>query len=99
MLNVVATLQQRCGNVSVTSESDVVTTSETDVGTTLILDHVTTLGQRQQRRCDNIVTTLLSQLGKMKISYYWKNNLFCSILFYWSGLRNHKICVGQTRLR
>ena len=42
MLNVVATLQQRCGNVLITSESDVVTTSETDVGTTLICDRVTT---------------------------------------------------------
>ena len=43
MLNVVATLQQRCGNVLITSESDVVTTSETDVCTTLIFDRVTTL--------------------------------------------------------
>ena len=58
MLNVVATLQQRCGNVLITSESDVVTTSETDVGTTLIFDRFTTLWQRQQRRCDNVVTTL-----------------------------------------
>ena len=55
MLNVVATLQQRCGNVLITSE--------TDVGTTLIFDHVTTLWQRQQRRCNNVVTTLLCQLG------------------------------------
>ena len=49
MLNVVATLQQRCGNV--------------DVGTTLIFDRATTLWQRQQRRCDNVVTTSLCQLG------------------------------------
>ena len=42
MLNVVATLQQRCGNVFITSENDVVTTSETDVGTTLIFDRATT---------------------------------------------------------
>ena len=54
MLNVVATLQQRCGNVLITSESDVVTTSETDVGTTIIFDHdninndvVTTLPPRR----------------------------------------------------
>ena len=45
MQNVVATLQQRCGNVLITSESDVVTTSETDVDTTLILDRATTLSQ------------------------------------------------------
>ena len=50
MLNVVATLQQRCGNVLTTSESDVVTTSETDVGTTLIFDHVTALWQH----CHNV---------------------------------------------
>ena len=42
MLNVVAKMQQRCGNVLITSESDVVTKSETDVGTTLIFDWVTT---------------------------------------------------------
>ena len=54
MLNVVVTLQQRCGNVLITSESNVVTTSETDVGTTVIFDCAT--------RCDNVnkdaVTTL-----------------------------------------
>ena len=54
MLNVVATLQQRCGNVFITSESDVVTTSETDVGTTLIFDRVTTLLQRHQRHSSSI---------------------------------------------
>ena len=54
MLNVVATLQQRCGNVLITSESDVVTMSDTDVVTTLIFDRVTTLSQRQQRRCHNV---------------------------------------------
>ena len=54
MLNVVATLQQRCGNVLITSESEVVTTLETDVRTTLIFDRATTLWQRQQR----LVTTL-----------------------------------------
>ena len=43
MLNVVATLQQRCGNVLITSENDVVNTSETDVGTSLIFDHAITL--------------------------------------------------------
>ena len=53
MLNVVATLQLRCGNVLITLESGVVTTSETDIGTTLIFD-----------RCDNVnndVVTTLSQ--------------------------------------
>ena len=50
MLNVVATLQQRCRNVLIKSESHVVTTSETDVGTTLIFDRVTTL---LQRRCSS----------------------------------------------
>ena len=63
MLNGVVTLQQRFGNVFITSESDVVTTSETDVSTFLIFDRVTTLWQRQQRRCDNVVTTSLCQLG------------------------------------
>ena len=43
MLNVAATPQQRCGNVFIMSESDVVTTSETDIGTTLIFGRVTTL--------------------------------------------------------
>ena len=50
MLNVVVTLQQRCGNVLITSESNVVTTSETDVGTTSIFDRVTTLW----KRCHNV---------------------------------------------
>ena len=45
MLNIVATLQQRCGNVLITSESEIVTTSETNVNTTLIFDPVTTLWQ------------------------------------------------------
>ena len=63
MLNVVGTLQQCCGNILKTSESDDVTTSETDVGTTLIFDSSTTLWQSQQRRCDNVVTTSLCQLG------------------------------------
>ena len=43
MLNVVATMQQRCDNVLITLESDVVTTLETNFGTTLIFDRVTTL--------------------------------------------------------
>ena len=43
MLNVVATLQQRYGNVLITSDSDVVTTSETGSGTTLIFGRGTTL--------------------------------------------------------
>ena len=43
MLNAVATLQEGCGNVLITSESDVVITSETDNGTTLIFDSATTL--------------------------------------------------------
>ena len=63
MLNVAATLQQCCGNLLITSESDVVTTSETDVGTTLIFDRVTTR-KRQQQRCDNVVTRSLCQLGR-----------------------------------
>ena len=63
ILNVMATLQQRCGNILITSESNAVTTSETDVGTNLIFDRATTLWQRQQRRCDNVITTSLCQLG------------------------------------
>ena len=62
MRNVVATLQQRCGNVLITSESDIVTTSETNVGTPLIFDRVshnvvatstTTLSQR----CHNVLVS------------------------------------------
>ena len=63
MLNVMATLQQRCGNVLITLESNVVTTLETDVGTTLIFYRITMLRQRQQRRCDNVVIMSLCQLG------------------------------------
>ena len=66
MINVVATLWQRSGNVLTTSDSNVVTTSETDVATTLIFNHATTLWQRQPRRCDNVVTTSLCQLGDLK---------------------------------
>ena len=62
-------LWRRWGNVLTTLESDVVTTSETYVGTTLIFDRVTTW-QRQQRRCDNVVTTSLCQLG-MDTSELW----------------------------
>ena len=44
--SVVATLQRRCGNFLIASESDVVTTWETDVGTALMFDRVTALWQR-----------------------------------------------------
>ena len=54
MLNIVATLQQYCGNVLITSESEVATTSETDVGTTLIFDRVTILWQRSTAHCKNL---------------------------------------------
>ena len=57
-----ATLQQRCGNVLITSESEFVTTLETDVRTTLIFDRATTLWQHQQRHCDNVVTASQYQL-------------------------------------
>ena len=81
MLSVVATLQQRCGNVLITSE--------TDVGTTLIFDSATMLWQRQQRRCD-VATTSLCQLGhylrfliqlhkKGQFHVYWRNQL--SVIF------------------
>ena len=56
MPNAVATLQQRCGNVLIKSESNIVTTLET-------VDHVTTLRQRQQRLCDKVVKTSLCQLS------------------------------------
>ena len=79
MLNVVATLQQRCGNVLITSESDVVTTSETDVCTTLIFDRVTTLWRRQQlQRCGNVVTTLLSQLGSLSLPELHVKEISCA---------------------
>ena len=70
MLNVVETLQQRCDNVLITSESDVVAKSENDIGTTLIFDRVLTLWQRQQWRCDNVVTTSLCQLGILILCKY-----------------------------
>ena len=54
MFNVVATLQQRYGNVLTTSDSNVVTTLENDVATTLIL----TASQRCDNICDDVVTTL-----------------------------------------
>ena len=90
MLNVMATLQQRCGNILITSESNIVTTSETDVGATLIFDRATTLSQRQQRRCHNVVTTSLCQLGmdthwNDSLMQHWKNNFFSSaqrIIFF-----------------
>ena len=71
MISVVATLQQRCGNVLIRSESDDVTTLETDVGTTLIFDGATTLWQRQKWRCDNVVTMSLCQLGETLKRYFW----------------------------
>ena len=66
MLNVAATLQQRCGNVLTTSDSDVVTTSETDVGTTLIFDCATTLSQR---RCASWAyrSNLVNQLTNSRV--------------------------------
>ena len=60
MQNVVATLQQHCGKVLITSESDVVTTSEIDVGTTSIFDRVTTLWK--------VVTRSLCQLGYSRVN-------------------------------
>ena len=47
MLNVVATLQQRCGNVLITSENN--------VSLTLIFDWA--------QRCDNVVTASMCQLA------------------------------------
>ena len=78
MLNVVATLQQRWGNVLTTLESHVVTTSETDVGTTLIFDHATTLWQRQQQGCDNVAVPAGSE--QRKSLFYSANisNQFCT---------------------
>ena len=70
MLDVLATLQQRCGNVLITSE--------TDVCTSLIFDRVTTLWQRQQRRCGNIVTTLLSQLGSLSLRELHVKEISCA---------------------
>ena len=57
MLNVVTTLQQRCGNVLKTSESDIVTT--------LIFDRVTTLWQR----CQNVAVPAgkYFDFGKSKV--------------------------------
>ena len=65
------TSQQRCGNVLITSESDVVTTSETDVGTTLIFDRATKLWQR---RCASWVS------GKI---VHWINRLINLNLHRW----------------
>ena len=43
MFNVVVALEQRCGNVLTTSDSDAVTTLETEVDATLTFDLATTL--------------------------------------------------------
>ena len=59
MLNVVATLWHRLGNVGQRR----CTSSKTDVATTLIFNRVRTLWQRQPRRCKNVVTASLCQLG------------------------------------
>ena len=87
MLNGVVTLQQRFGNVFITSERDVVTTSETDADTTLILDRVTALLQRQQRCCDNVATTSLCQLGsdekQLQTSCLWQFfNFSINVILY-----------------
>ena len=59
-------LWQRCSDVLTMSDSDFVTTSKTDVGTTFIFERATKLWQYQLWRCDNIVTTSLCQLGRIK---------------------------------
>ena len=70
MPNIVATLQQRCGNLLIMSESvDVVRTLDTEVSATLIFDRVTTLWPRQQRLCDNVVTMSLCLLGLVPFSF------------------------------
>ena len=81
MLNFVATLQQRRGNVFIKSESD--------VGTTLIFDGTATLWQRQQRRCDNVVTTSLCQLGIIFLLVWeYKLLLFLRLRFYFWQTQN-----------
>ena len=82
MLNVVATQQQRYGNVLITSENEVVTTLETDVGTALIFDRAKTLRQRQQQHCDNVVTTSLCQL--------WYSQYHHQVLYFLYLTRSHQ---------
>ena len=104
MLTVVATLQLRCDNVLITSESDVVTTSETDVGTTLIFDRVTKLWQR----CHNVAMTAGFSGNSDGCSGYWT---FCfsdclmmfvamlqKILVLWSVWERLNFWVTTTRL-
>ena len=72
MLNVVATLQQPCGNVLITSESDVVTTLETNVGTTHF------------RPCHNVVSWVVYAVKKpsgYKFSPGCKKNISGCIFF------------------
>ena len=85
MLNVV--LWQLCGNVLISSESNVVTTSETDVSTTVIFNRATKLWQRQQRR-----GTTLSQCRCANwITLLWKKEHFSKgeKLCWWQSF--HKI--------
>ena len=58
MQNVVATLQQHCGKVLITSESDVVTMS-----TSAQLAFLTV-----SQRCENVVTRSLCQLGYSRVN-------------------------------
>ena len=104
MLTVVATLQLRCDNVLITSESDVVTTSETDVGTTLIFDRVTKLWQR----CHNVAMPAGFSGNSDGCSGHWT---FCfsdclmmfvamlqKILVLWSVWERLNFWVTTTRL-
>ena len=69
-----------CGNI--------LTSSESDVGTTLSFDCVTRLSQHQQQRWDNVVTTLLCQLGVSHMTSCSLPNLFLEVWnlveFYYS---------------
>ena len=58
-------LWRRCSNVEATSwQRWRATLSQRQKLTTVIFDRAATLWQRQQRRCNNVVTTSLCQLGK-----------------------------------
>ena len=101
MLNFLATLQQRCGNVLITSESNIVRTSETDVGLTLIFDRATTR-QRQHRRCHNIVTTSLCRLGcwprAYRQAFAGKEHIQCCLNLHVPALHKKVTCAMLTHI-
>ena len=81
MLNVVATLQQPCGNVLITSESDVVSTSETNVGTTDFWPCHNVVTTLSRRHCVSWVVYAVKKPSGYKFSPGCKKNISGCIFF------------------